>query len=361
MFASATDGWAFSVATFAEIYSKKLSCSAAVLKRTLWGDYYINMKEKKILKGASLKGKKPLFVQLVLENIWSVYETIAVAKDKIKLEKIIAALGLTVSPRDLKTTDSKQQLTAVMSTWLPAARAVLSMVCELLPSPADLGTDRAKRLMCPQTKKFESLPPQTQALLPYFESCSAAEEAPKIVFVSKMFPVSGDQMPERRAKPLTEEEMLARREAARRRHEQQQQQQQLQGTEGAIELTQQQLQEISLSQEEVLKPEVANEQLIEFIAFARVFSGKLKAGDEVFVLGPKYDPSVSGQSLAEGVFPPDCHASRATVTGVYMLLGRLEIRNHVGLQQFLLCLDRMDLLFYKYSSFMVDEIADRIK
>jgi ribosome assembly protein 1 len=321
VFASATDGWAFSVATFAEIYSKKLACNAAVLQRTLWGDYYINMKEKKILRGASAKGKKPLFVQLVLENIWSVYETIVVAKDKIKLEKMISALGLSVAPRDLKTTDTKQQLTAVMSTWLPVARAVLSMVCDVLPSPADLGTERAKRLMCPQTKKFDSLPPQTQALLPYFEACSAEEDAPKIVFVSKMFPVSGEQMPERRAKPLTEEEILARREGARRRHEQQQQQQQL-GTEGAVELTQQQLQEISLNREKDQQPAEEREPELEFIAFARVFSGKLRVGDEVFVLGPKYDPSVSGQALANGVFPPDCHASRAKVSGIYMLLGR---------------------------------------
>jgi len=313
------------VATFAEIYSQKLACSRAVLQRTLWGDFYIKIKEKKILKGAAAKGKKPLFVQLVLESIWSMYNTVMVAKDKAKLENMIASLSLSVGPRDLKTTDTKQQLTAVMSAWLPAARAVLSMVCAVLPSPADLGTERAKRLMCPQAKKFESLPAPTQALLPHFEACSAEAGAPTIVFVSKMFPVSGDQMPERRAKPLTEEEMLARRDAARRRNEQQNQV----GGEGAVELTREQLQAMSVGREEAAESQTAEqpgkgggEPELEFIAFARVFSGKLRAGDEVFVLGPKYDPVVSGQSLAEGIFPPDCHATRATVTGVYMLLGR---------------------------------------
>jgi ribosome assembly protein 1 len=137
-----------------------------------------------------------------------------------------------------------------------------------------------------------------------------------------MFPVSRDQMPERRAKPLTEEEMLLRRDAARRRHAQHQL-----GTEGAVELTREQLQDITLVREEengqpVAIPEKIDEPELDFIAFARVFSGKLRAGDEVFVLGPKYDPSISGQSLADGVFPPDCHATRATITGIYMLLGR---------------------------------------
>ena len=32
------------------------------------------MKAKKIMKGAQAKGKKPLFVQMILENIWAVYE-----------------------------------------------------------------------------------------------------------------------------------------------------------------------------------------------------------------------------------------------------------------------------------------------
>ena len=76
VFASAADGWAFSIETFAELYSKKLNFNQTVLRKTLWGDYYINMKEKKILRGASIKNKKPLFVQLVLDNIWAVYQTI---------------------------------------------------------------------------------------------------------------------------------------------------------------------------------------------------------------------------------------------------------------------------------------------
>merc|ERR1719187_86657 len=52
VFASAADGWAFSIETFAKIYAKKLNFNESVLRKTLWGDYYLNMKDKKILKGA---------------------------------------------------------------------------------------------------------------------------------------------------------------------------------------------------------------------------------------------------------------------------------------------------------------------
>jgi len=61
IFASAYDGWAFSIETFADIFSKKLNFSPTVLRKTLWGDYYLNMKEKKIMKGAHTK-KQETFV-----------------------------------------------------------------------------------------------------------------------------------------------------------------------------------------------------------------------------------------------------------------------------------------------------------
>jgi len=312
IFASAYDGWAFSIETFADIFSKKLNFSPTVLRKTLWGDYYLNMKEKKIMKGAHTKNKKPLFVQLILDNIWMFYQTIMVDKDKPKLEKMIQTLGLKISPRDLRSTDSKQLLSSVMSTWLPIASSVLSMVCNKLPPPSAIGSERSKKLMCPQTKKFDTLPVETRRLLADFEACSSDDSAPKIVFVSKMFPVTKSQMPGNRAKPLTEEELALRREGARARH-----QERLTGTEGAVQLTTDQLCALDIN-----KPDVENKTDLEFIAFARVFSGNLKAGDEIFVLGPKYDPSKSGTKLEAGEFPDRCHASKATVTGVFMLLGR---------------------------------------
>ena len=75
------------------------------------------------------------------------------------------ALGLKIAPRDLRTTDMKQLLSAVMSVWLPIADSVLTMVCQRLPPPNELGRERSKMLMCPQTVKFESLPEKTQNLL----------------------------------------------------------------------------------------------------------------------------------------------------------------------------------------------------
>ncbi len=76
IFSSAIDGWAFTVRQFAALYERKLGIKRAVLEQVLWGDYYLDPKTKRVLAQRHLKGRslKPMFVQLVLENIWAVYE-----------------------------------------------------------------------------------------------------------------------------------------------------------------------------------------------------------------------------------------------------------------------------------------------
>lgn len=78
VFASATDGWGFRVGKFAQLYSAKLGVKEANLRRVLWGDFYLDPKTKRIISYKQLKGRalKPLFVQFVLENIWSVYDAV---------------------------------------------------------------------------------------------------------------------------------------------------------------------------------------------------------------------------------------------------------------------------------------------
>lgn len=85
IFSSAIDGWAFTVKQFAAIYEKKLGIKSSVLEKVLWGDYYLDPKTKRVLGSKHLKGRplKPMFVQLVLENIWTVYDaTVGGRQDK---------------------------------------------------------------------------------------------------------------------------------------------------------------------------------------------------------------------------------------------------------------------------------------
>ena len=65
-----------SIAEFAEMFSKKLGVKSEIFAKTLWGDFFLNAKTKRIMKGALAKGKKPLFVQFILESLWTVYDAI---------------------------------------------------------------------------------------------------------------------------------------------------------------------------------------------------------------------------------------------------------------------------------------------
>lgn len=76
IFSSAVDGWAFTVRQFASLYERKLGIKRTSMEKVLWGDFYLDPKTKKVLGQKHLKGRnlKPMFVQLVLDQIWAVYQ-----------------------------------------------------------------------------------------------------------------------------------------------------------------------------------------------------------------------------------------------------------------------------------------------
>ena len=78
IFASAIDGWGFRVGKFAQLYAAKLGMKEANLRRVLWGDFFLDPKTKKVISYKHLRGRplKSLFVQIVLENIWAVYDAV---------------------------------------------------------------------------------------------------------------------------------------------------------------------------------------------------------------------------------------------------------------------------------------------
>jgi ribosome assembly protein 1 len=78
VFASAIDGWGFRVSKFAQLFAVKLGMKEANLRRVLWGDFYLDPKTKRVISYKHLRGRalKPLFAQVVLENIWAVYDAV---------------------------------------------------------------------------------------------------------------------------------------------------------------------------------------------------------------------------------------------------------------------------------------------
>ncbi|CAL4069015.1 unnamed protein product, partial [Meganyctiphanes norvegica] len=343
VFASAYDGWGFSVHHFANQFSKKLGMNSAVLKKTLWGDYYIISKggKKRIMKGARDKRKSPLFVSLILENLFKVYETIAITKDKIETENLATSMGIKFPISIAKSSDVRMKLNYVCSQWLPLAAAVLEMVVTHLPSPADMTEERATKLMCSATQRFDLLPPVTQKLREAFIKCSNGDEPPLIIYVSKIFGVERKFLPQDRdgigifrvsaAGRVSDAEVEARREEIRRRREETVT---CDSNEGRP-LTEEEMAEMAQKQKEKAeeakrKQEEEKNRLEEevFIAFARVLSGTVRRGQKVYILGPKHDPTkiiplLDDKGLISEEKIEMCeHIHISEISNIYLLLGR---------------------------------------
>ncbi|EWC48181.1 hypothetical protein DRE_02285 [Drechslerella stenobrocha 248] len=332
IFASAIDGWAFTVKDFAAIHEKKLGVKRAVLEKVLWGDFYLDPKTKKLLRQRHLKGRnlKPMFVQFALDNIWAIYDNILRKdRDQEKIDKIVKTLGIKVLPRDLKSKDARALLSTVFTQWLPLSRAVLGTVVSQLPSPPAAQKQRITNLI-------EASPGGATAVAPEIKSAIAAlntSDQTVVAYVSKMVSIPEKELPRNQREKLTAEQLrelgrikrqeMARAIAASAASETAS----LSGDPApdaelqkvAIDLGNASIKNADSNPESgTSTPKATGENGTpadpdkeHLIGFARLYSGTISVGQTLHVLGPKYDPR-----------HPDQHVSQVTVTDLYLMMGR---------------------------------------
>ncbi|KAL9085143.1 MAG: hypothetical protein Q9159_004869 [Coniocarpon cinnabarinum] len=324
IFSSATDGWAFTAKQFASFYEKKLGINRKVLERVLWGDYYLDPKTKRILAPKHVKGRslKPLFVQLVLENIWAVYEA-ATGGDKGKgdtkmVEKICSSLSLNLPGHVLRSRDPKAILTPLFSAWIPLSTAVLVSVIEHLPSPIVAQKSRTSDLV-EASPGAENVDPRIKNSMENLVSSDSEAKVPSVAFVSKMVAVPKKDLPEnktRAGKTLTAEQ--ARELGRKKRAEIARAQAAANGEHPDVAELKEALSDTGIEQgadnrSADSRGEESGRDEEQLIGFARLFSGKLTVGDELYVLTPKFTPR-------------NPHASpepqKVTITALYLLMGR---------------------------------------
>lgn len=215
VFACAADGWGFRLENFVALCSQKTGIDETSIRQGLWGDYYLDAKSRTVRKGAYDNGKKPLFVQMILDTVWTAYQAILIKKDKEMIEKIVKSLNIAKLPPS-RQQDPKVHLQSVMSQWLPLADSVLSAVCQLLPSPDQMMDERVIDLMYAgfdARPRIDALNDEAKRLKKYIRKCASGDDAPVVVFVSKMFAIERSQLPEHRRRPLSAEELRAMRTA----------------------------------------------------------------------------------------------------------------------------------------------------
>ena len=219
-FGSAHDGWAFTVQQFASMYAKKLGCKAEPLSKALWGNYYYSGKTKRIVPLKQGEGKsQPLFVSWILEPIWKAYgsldgahsgggqrhcEVLTSLCDKLQLGERVR--------KAVQHADARVALRALMRGWLPLSDAVLGMGVRFLPDPRSAARERIRRFLPAlavdgtvrvegaNDSSFERGTDGDTAGEEYMiesaiTSCDTSEDAPLVIYVSKMVSVPTTSLP----------------------------------------------------------------------------------------------------------------------------------------------------------------------
>lgn len=323
IFSSAIDGWAFTPRQFAGLYEKKLGIKRHILEKVLWGDFYLDPKTKRVLSSKHLKGRalKPMFVQLVLENIWAVYEATMGGQnnkgDPALLEKITKGLNINIPAHILRSRDPKAILTAVFSSWLPLSTALLVSVIEVLPSPQTAQEARMPALI-EASPGSDHVDPKIKDSMVHSRSSA---DSPLVAYVSKMISIPESELPKnkRRGGMLSAEE--ARELGRKKRAEIARAQAQAANGDGGdmsdMGSITSALSSAAIGDDDEI--DGANGETEEqahdpehLIGFARIFSGSLTVGDEVYVLPPKFSPA-----------KPQAHPpKKVTITALYLLMGR---------------------------------------
>ena len=267
----------------------------------------------------------------------------ASSRDKDKTAKIITALNLSVPPRELRT-DPRSILQAIARRWLPLAPALLRTAVEQLPSARHAQATRIPSLCRPLSVARDSditaqhrvvyvlhpLQPSFQATTPHSPAialslfrmdsllqCRSGADDPVVVFVSKVISVpkadilsasrpqlvceGGPRISMPKARPPAGTAAAAPAIP----------------TEGvsidvASELASSSGTSVS-SSASASAAVAANDDGSdeEFVAFARVFSGVLKVGQTLHVLGPQFNPA-----------HPTLHHTTFTIPALYLMMGR---------------------------------------
>ncbi|PVF98460.1 P-loop containing nucleoside triphosphate hydrolase protein [Serendipita vermifera] len=249
IFSSAIDGWAFRIGKFARLFSNKLGINENNLKKVLWGDYYLDPKTKRVISHKHLKGRnlKPLFVQFVLENIWSVYEHVVLNPNPEKVGRIVSTLNLRLLPRDLNSKNTRHLLNQIFSQWLPLATCTIQAIIDVVPPPNAAQRTRLPKIVYPDLSE-ETTEPKNKLETDLW-NCYATDESCTVAYISKMFAVMTKDIPEVKKRLKTGEDAPDNQEGG--------------------------------------PPEEAKDE--QLLGFARLYSGKLRRGSRVAVLLPKYD------------------------------------------------------------------------
>jgi ribosome assembly protein 1 len=224
-----------------------------------------------------------------------------------KVAKICTTLDVKITPRDLKSKDTRQLVASIFSQWLPLSTCTFQTVVDAIPPPHKAQGIRVSRMLHPDQDN-DSVEPQNKLESDLY-SCATDPSACVVAYVSKMFAVPTKDLPINKKKEITADEMRARGRAAREAR-------------AAAGLADTIVEAKPVDPQEDpaadAEPKVeALDGLVEedetLIGFARLFSGTLRPGATVYCVLPRFE---KGQK-------PNSTTLRAVQVGpLFTMMGR---------------------------------------
>merc|ERR1712070_535102 len=179
-FSAGLHGWAFTLTTFAQLYSKKFGVAEEKMMSKLWGDNFFDPKTKKWTKKDTGSGTcQRAFVQFIYNPIKAIIDGCMAGKKEDVFKKMTSLGILDLLKSEDRELDGKPLMKRVMQTWLPADRALLEMMIYHLPSPATAQAYRVETL-------YEGPPDDVYGTA--IANCDP--NGPLMLYVSKMIPSS---------------------------------------------------------------------------------------------------------------------------------------------------------------------------
>lgn len=218
----------------------------------------------------------------------------------------MSTLNLKILPRDLKSKDTRHLLSLIFSQWLSLSTSIIQAVIDVVPSPSVAQATRIPKMLYPDLQEATTEP--RSKLEKDLWSGSTAEDSYVEAYVSKMFAVRSSDLPENKGKPITAEEMRARAKEARAARE-------AAIANGSAESsTEQELVPPAPTEDKSKDDEGEEEDASEtLLGFARLYSGTIKRGANVYCVLPKFEPGSAGKSA---------YIKTAKVEGLYLMMGR---------------------------------------
>merc|ERR1719482_600206 len=180
-FGSGLHQWAFSIDTFAKIYSKKFGIEPAKMMKRLWGEnFFSTAGGKKVwVTNQNYEGQtlRRAFCQFIMDPICELCQAI-MREDTPKVQKMLKGVGVELKGDD-KNLVGKAQLKRVMQTWIPASETLMSMFVAKLPSPVKAQKYRVENL-------YEG--PMDDEAASVIRKCDP--EGPLMMYISKMVPTN---------------------------------------------------------------------------------------------------------------------------------------------------------------------------